>query len=277
MSDSTTADDETDFTGPPLRPPRHSADDGYSRALKFSFGIHAAFVALVLVKCLAFPGTAKPYIPSLRVDMVDLPDMLKKDMHNVPLNQDAKEIADALKNAEKEAKKIKPVEIPDQPKEKADPDELVLKPKKASDTDKLKNLKSALDRIKALSKIESESKSEKATKVIIKGNKISKGTSLSGDAKEAAQASYYDDLRAKLQENWALPVWIARQNFSAQVQVFIDPYGRVRSFRFMKTSGNDQFDSAIKKTLEDSQPFPRPPDDIASSLLVDGILVGFPL
>ena len=160
---------------------------------------------------------------------------------------------------------------------------MVLKPKHAQDTPEKpakreKKLTSALDRIRALEKIEDESKSEsRPSAAIVKGNKLSKGTSLSGDAKEAAEASYYDTLRSKLQENWELPVWIARQNLDAQVRVYIDPYGRVRSYRFMKASGNDQFDSAIKKTLEDSQPFPKPPDELASSLLVDGILVGFPL
>jgi len=278
VSDSATFDEDIEPATPPRRRPRHAAEEGYRRALTFSFGAHVLFIILVLVKSLIFPGTSQPYVPTLRVDMVDLPDMLKKDMQNVPLTQDSKAIADAMKNAENDAKKIKPVEIP--PVEKTDPDELVLKPKKAAEAPPKKDLMGALDRIKALSKIESESKSERPSHpsaTVIKGNKISKGTSLEGDAKEAAQASYYDSLRAKLQENWALPVWIARQNLDAQVRVYIDPYGRVRSYRFMKVSGNEQFDSAIKKALDDSQPFPRPPDDLASSLLVDGILVGFPL
>ena len=36
-------------------------------------------------------------------------------------------------------------------------------------------------------------------------------------------------------------------------------------------------DEAVKKTLTQSQPFPRPPEDLISSLLSNGILLGFPL
>lgn len=268
----------------PPRKPRHTSQEGYARAVRVSFALHGLFLALIIFKSLVFPSTPIPFAPTLRVDMVGLPDVLKKDLHNVP-SESSKEIAEALKHAESEAKKIKPVKIPDlakTPIEKADKDELVLKPKQAVEKhEKIREnrLKSALARIKALDKIEDsvEPPSPAKAAAVVKGNKVSKGSSLAGDAKEAAQASYYDALRGKLQENWALPVWIARQNYSAQVQIFIDAYGRLRSFRFTKPSGNAQFDSAIKKTLEESQPFAHPPDDLAASILTHGVLVGFPL
>ena len=154
---------------------------------------------------------------------------------------------------------------------------MVLHPKSSSKKDRELKLKGALARIKALNSISASENDKPQKSVIIKGNKLSQGASLSADAKESAEASYLDTLRTRLQENWELPVWISRQNMSAQVQVFIDSRGRVRSYRFIKASGNAQFDSAIKKTLEESQPFPSPPLDIASALLGDGILIGFPL
>lgn len=282
MSD--TVADDIPTPQPPPRRPRHDAEQGYARALQWSFGLHVAAIAAILVKSLVFPSAPKPYIPTLRVDMVALPDTLKKDLQNLPPTQSSKEIADALKQAELDAKKIKPIKLPDPPVEEAAPDEMVLKPKKTQPEAKDKGAKrekklmSALDRIKALARIEKELKRDSAKGgAIVKGNQISKGTSLSGDAREAAEASYLDELRARLQDNWSLPVWLSRQNLNAQVRVFIDARGRVRSFRFQKASGNGQFDSAIKKTLEDSQPFPKPPEGIAASLQVDGILVGFPL
>lgn len=184
-----------------------------------------------------------------------------------------------MKKAEVEAKKIKALKTP---VEKAAPDELVLKPKQAAHekpAKREKKLRSALDRIKALEKIEDSESTNKpvARSAIVKGNKLSKGTSLSGDARESQDSGYYDQLRSKLQENWELPVWIARQNLDARIRIYIDSNGRMRNYRFVKASGNDQFDAAIKKTLEESQPFPRPPEDLASSMLVDGVLVGFPL
>jgi outer membrane biosynthesis protein TonB len=277
---STAADSSPSFPEPPRRAPRHAAEQGYKRALQLSFGLHVAAILLVIFKTLVFPSKPKPYVPSLRVDMVALPDVLKKDLQNLPLTQSAKEIAEALKSAEKEAKKVKPIKLPDV--EKAEPDELVLKPKKVQpDAEKSakreKKLSSALDRIKSLAKLEKEIKSEaKAAGVIIKGNKTSKGSSLSGNAKES-DARYEDAVLSKLQQNWSLPVWLSRQNLSAKVRIFIDSRGRIRSFRFDQASGNAQFDAAIKRTLDESQPFPAPPESVASAMLVDGIALGFPL
>lgn len=271
---ATTADSPPSFPNPPRRPPRHVAEQGYSRALKVSFGLHVAAIVAIIFKSLIFPSKPKPYIPSLRVDMVALPDVLKKDMENLPLTQSSKEIAEALKHAEQDAKKVKPIKLP---VEKADPDEMVLKPKppKADTSAKRgKKLSSALDRIKALAKIETEIKPTSG--VVIKGNQISKGSSLSGNAKES-EARYEDSVLSKLQQNWSLPVWLSRQNLSAKVRIFIDARGRIRAFKFDQPSGNAQFDTAIKKTLEESQPFPPPPESVASSMLVDGIALGFPL
>jgi TonB family protein len=222
---------------------------------------------------------------------VGLPDVLKKDLTKVPPPASAQEIAEALKKAADDAKEVKPVKLPKDvkspEKEVADKDDMVLKPKKVvkkEETDNAKpdkakarasKNKSALDRIKALSKIAAE-ESEAKPSAVVKGNKVSKGTSLSGDAKEG-EANYLDAVRSLLQENWELPVWLARQNLSAHVQIRIDGQGRVRSYVFVKASGNAQFDAAIKKTIAASQPLPRPTEDVAASMLIDGILVKFPL
>jgi TonB family protein len=144
---------------------------------------------------------------------------------------------------------------------------------KKADVSREKRLKSALDRIKSLSKIQEEAPSS----LPMKGNKLSKGTSLSGDAVEAAEASYFDLVRDRLQAYWELPVWLQRQKLTAEVQIFIDSRGKLRNFRFTRSSGNEKFDEEVRKALTQSQPFPIPPEAIVSSVLVDGISVGFPL
>ncbi len=241
---------------------------------RWSIAGHLGIMLLVIIKSLVFPGVSTPYTPTLRVDMVDLPDALKKDMHGMPKTA-SKEMQEALKKAESEAKKIKP-QIS---KEVAAPDELVIQPKSASKQDtssREKKLKNALARIKSLSKIAPVSEEEAPNLAVVKGNKVSKGTSLSGDAREAAEATYFDLIRDRLHENWALPVWLSRQNLSAQVTIFIDAAGRLKGIRFSKSSGNAQFDEAVKKSISDSEPFPRPPAGL-SDLLANGIPAGFPL
>jgi outer membrane biosynthesis protein TonB len=265
------------MNAPPLSRPRLPSDRDYSVGLKWSFGAHIGVLALLLIKTVIFPSTTTPYVPTLRVDVVGLPDILKKDLKNAPISKD---ISDALKKAEQDAKQIKPAKLHPMPesKEMAKPDEMVLKPTPKSNKmskQREKSLRAALDRMKALASIAREE--EKTSSPVIKGNAISKGSSLAGDAKESDQANYYDAVLTQLQGNWALPVWLSRQNLSAKVQVFIDARGRLHGFQFVKLSGNAQFDDAVKRALQESAPFSPPPADVADSVLVNGIIFGFPL
>lgn len=253
-----------------------------SIGMKWSLGGHFFLILLILLKSLVFPDRITPYVPTLKVDLVGLPDVLKKDLANsVPHHQYNQEISRLLKKVEKEAKKTDTVSkaVP-KADLKVNKDEMLLKPKRYSEKKIEKKNLLALERIKALSKIQNsvEGQTEKIPKpMLVKGNQVSPGTSLSGEAKEALVASYYDVLRDQLKDNWTLPPWIARQDLSAQVRLYLDSQGKVLKFNFKKTSGNNPFDEAVKHAIEESQPFPAPPKELADSLISDGILVGFPL
>lgn len=262
------------MTTPP-RPPHDVSEKEFRSGLRLSVAAHLALALTVLVKCLVFPNTPIAYVPTLRVDIVGLPDILKKDMNSIP---STKEISDIVKKAEQDAKNVKPKPLPPMPKkEVAEPDELALNPKPQSakaEKDRERRLKAALDRMKALAKISGE---ERKSAPLIKGNKISKGESLSGLAKESDQSNYYDSVLMAVKGNWALPTWLSRQSLSAKVQVYIDARGRLHGYKFVKLSGNPQFDDAVKQALEQSQPFPAPPTALAANMLVNGIIFGFPL
>jgi len=247
--------------------------DPLSRALTVSAIVHGAVIAVVVLKSLIFPGKPVIYTPTLRVDMVGLPDITKKDLMD---------ISKALPKEAPEEKIVKP-----QVKEAVKEDELVLNPKKKKEKEKAKEkekdqlrenrMESALARIRALEKVREAARNEEEAAVVIKGNKVSKGTSLSGDAKEAAEASYYDLVKDRLIENWALPPWLARQKFAAQVMITVSAQGAVTSVKFLKLSGNAQFDEAIRTTLKDSQPLPEPPEAVLDTVESEGIVLGFPL
>lgn len=258
----------------PPRAPKHSSEVEINKGIKWSAIAHLALLAIIILKSLVFPGKPIVYIPSLRVDIVGLPDVLKSEKmlsKNAPTN--IEEMKKQLQEAETGAKNIK---IPPSAKEEIKKDDMTIKPlASASEKNRQKRLKNALSRIKALAKITGEQDS--AISQPIKGNMISHGSSISGEARETGKAGYLDTLRERLQDNWALPVWVARQRLSAQVQIHINSRGRLESFKFIKLSGNSQFDDAVKKTLIESQPFPLPPPDLVGRLISDGILVGFPL
>lgn len=258
---------------------RSGTDRDESFGISVSLILHLLIATVIIVKSLIFPSKPIAYIPSLRVDLVGLPDILKKDLSQ--LSRSTPDMAEALKKAEEAAKEIDPPKVKNEV-EPAAKDELVLKPKpQVQDVEdskkRIKKNQSALDRIKALSKIAQLDEADKKAPVLIKGNQISKGTSLSGEARENSQSGYYDSLRERFQESWALPIWLERQKLSAQVHIWIDASGRLLRYAFVKSSGNPQFDEAVKRTLTASQPYPAPPPDIRAGLASGGILVGFPL
>ena len=265
------------------------SSESYSRGLRYSLGAHGLILLIALLKSLVFPGNPIVIPPALRVDIVGLPDVLKKDLIKVPTAPAPDKPAPEEAKPHETIKELKPLppvkETVKQkpappPKEMAEPDEMVLKPRETTKT-REKKMKSALDRIRALEKIKDDLKGEtKKTKpsgMVVKGNQISKGSSLSPDARESAIASYYDTIRDRLQSNWALPVWLARQKLSAQINLKLDGAGRVSGLQITRASGNAQFDEAVRRAVQQSSPFPPPPADIAGSIAASGVQVGFPL
>jgi len=250
-----------------------SRNDQLGRAITWSLFVHGAIAIFIIIKSLVFPGAPIFITPSLRVDLVGLPDLLKKDLSQVSKTLPKPDIQ------EKAPTPVKPVA---QIEEAAKPEEMVLNPKKSLkktetklDKTKENKIQSALARIRALEKL--KDKDEEDDSVVIKGNQISKGTSLSGDARENAESGYYGLVRESLAEFWSLPPWLSRQKLVAQIEIRIDPAGTILSYRFVKSSGNPQFDEAILGTLRDAQPLPRPPKALLTSLSDNGIVVGFPL
>lgn len=256
---------------------RKTQQTEFSLGLKWSIIGHLILLLCVLVQNLIFPDNPVRYIPTLKVDLVGLPDVLKKDL-KIP-----QQVASDKQQTKPEAPSAKPVALNVSSKKEALKEVDKTNSQPSTQTIEKKN-KYALDRIKALAKITDtfkDTSGEDHTHVTksapLKGNKLSPGTSLSGEAKEAQSMAYFDLLRDRLQHNWTLPPWIARQNFAAQVQIYIDAHGRVRNYHFVKPSGSSPFDEAIKKTLEQSQPFPIPPQSYQATLISEGVLIGFPL
>jgi TonB family protein len=258
--------------------------DRLGSALTWSLVAHGGLALFIIVKSLVFPSDLVMVAPALRVDVVGLPDILKKDLSQVSKSLPQEALKEQLEAAAKQAKEVKPIDVPKEAP--ASKEEMVLNPKKVEKTEKVddakreKKLQSALARIRALERLkdkEETDREEAADAVVIKGNQVSKGTSLSGDARESMEAGYYDLVRERLVEFWSLPPWLSRQKLGAQVLITIDGAGNITSTKFVKQSGNPQFDEAIQGTLRDAQPLPRPPSKIASTVAREGIVVGFPL
>jgi len=250
--------------------PHQNQSELLKKFLIYSAVLHVLLFFYLAVKSVLFPSVPKEYIAALRVDLVGLPDQKKNEVVEPP------KPADAPKPVE--APKPKPVEL-SKPKVDTDldPGDYAAAKKKKKEEHKKKEkeaqkkLKAALDRIKALERIKAMTGEE------VKGNQISKGTSLSADAKTALEASYSDVVLERVRSNWELPKWLKEQKLSANVIIFIDARGQLKGVKFTKLSGNDQFDSEVKHTLQASAPFPLPPEGTTSDLSHEGIPLAFPL
>lgn len=122
-------------------------------------------------------------------------------------------------------------------------------------------------------------RSKKLQKLLFEGNKISKGSSISGRYQgDVAQFDQYVlNLPNLIRPYWKLPSFLKEANFKARIIVYINSNGRVIHHRFVSSSGNEEFDSRALKSINDSQPFPLPNAEIKDRLLSEGVILGFPL
>lgn len=253
--------------------------------------LHGSLITgLVLYHILGFEKP-KPVIPTLRVDLVGLPDHLKNQTPSLaPPGGGGQEgsVAEKLEQARKEAQNVKtPKVAPPSPPTDEEGMSLASKRKKQKPQKQKENkeaahqreerIKNALNRIKALSKIQESVKGTgTGSGSLIQGNQISRGNSLSGEAREGDSASYFDLLREHIQQNWELPLWLARKELSAKILLYLDSRGKVRKLVFTQFSGNHQFDEAVRKAVQASEPFPVP-DSSAAYYGLQGIPIYFPL
>ncbi len=224
---------------------------------KQSIVIHAVVVLAILgAMSVGLWKEPKIIVPALRVDIVGLPD---------------RKIVDLAPPAEE------PQKVPEvrntKPTPPVDDKVISLKESPKKEPTKKNQLKSAIDRIKALSSIEESTETrKKQTPTKYLGNKLSAGTSTSGDATEDGDA-YLGNMRDKLQANWNLPLWLSKQDLRATLNLILDRSGNIQQLRVATSSGNPQFDDYCLKTVRQSAPFSRPPDNWVGEV----IQLGFPL
>ncbi len=229
---------------------------------------HAVVLAVLTVRALVFPTEPIQIENTIRVDLVALPDK------NPQL-------------AEAEPMETKP-QTPPTPAPTVNPVKettAMTKPteSKAGIPKKVSATQAALDRLKALNKIEeSISEEEKKKKLAeiekarsIKGNMLAKGNSLTG-LNRIQYEKYFSEIKNHAMKQWNLPEWLAKGNYRTVVSVKIDDRGNVIEKRITQSSGNQQYDELALTSIERASPFPQPPEKFRDMLSERGMLLGFP-
>lgn len=232
-------------------------DDPLFPGFKQSVVIHTLVVLTIFIgMSVGLLKETKVIVPALRVDIVGLPD--RKIIDLTPPAEEPQNSTESTSTKPTPPTNEKVVSLKESPKK---------------EPTKKNQLKSAIDRIKALSSIEDSTPTrKKQTPTKYLGNKLSAGTSTSGDATEDGDV-YLGNMRDKLQSNWNLPLWLSKQDLRATLHLVLDRAGNIQQLRVATTSGNPQFDDYCLKTVRQSAPFSRPPDNWVGEV----IQLGFPL
>ncbi len=231
------------------------------------------------------------YQSYIQVDVVALPDQLMNERTNIdttapivdktetkPVVEENKQDPTTMTDPE-EAAKAEAVKKEAEMAEKKKAEEK----KKQAEAEKAAKEKKDAEKAKkeALKKAQQEADREAALKGLAKdgkkgrqklsGNKLSKGTAMSGNIGTAKEA-YTASVAQKIREHFNIFPWQKKKNLVTVVYIEINPNGRLKSKKLMKGSKDSVYDAAVLQAIEESQPLPIPED---MSLVADGLTLEF--
>ena len=224
-----------------------------------SLVLHGLVVLLVSGKYFMFPSEPITYIPSIKVDVVALPEKTKPEPAPEPAPP-APKPKPVVKKPEVTKPKPKPVA-------KKEPKKVNLDKNKKSEEIR----RNAIERMKALEKIKSQVQAEQQTETLVKGNRISPGTAMTGLTK-LDYNQYIGRLQQHAKANWAIPRWLAGSDLSADIRVYIDERGYVVRKELIRSSGDQSFDDSVVAAITNASPFPAPEDKFIDVVRVSGIV-----
>ncbi len=248
--------------------------------------IHALFVLAIIYSSKVFQqvmetrksANIKLVESSVRVDVVAMPKMTLKELKaigSVPLN-----------NGEPIAEE-KSADTPDNNNSKT---EFIKETKKKNFMDMLKNMaqkdvpkaKVGKKNVKKVGKGKSSTaglSDSELKQLILAGNKLSKGSSLTGGTGGSADAftQYISSLPDMIRPRWKLPSYLMDQNLKCRIRIFLNPTGRLLRAEIFESSGNPEYDRRALDAVKGSSPFPELAENFKSRGINGDIVLGFPL
>lgn len=198
---------------------------------------------------------------SINVDVVGLPNILKKDL--ATLSQD---------NIQKE--------------ETAEKDEMVLRDNTKIVKDKTKlvqELKKSIDdkenylkRIKIIKGLKQNNNSVTSSgKGMGSGTGNGDGSGQGTGSGEVVGSPYFTTIKELIRSYWNIPTWMRSEGLNAQITIRIGSNGELNSIELSKPSGDSDFDKLAFQAVKSAAPFTPPPPSI-KDLVDNGIVLSFP-
>ena len=185
---------------------------------------------------------------SIRVDIVALPDLPVK-----------KETA---------KKQEKPIVLPIETKKK--PETPKKEPEKQKNLKKEEEKHQPQDSQKTKQSEETKSEQKMDSEEANKGNQLVKGEK---DGEKTSNQEQLSEIRNYMRLvanqtkiNWNLPKYLTDIDLKTEIEIKINKKGDVTHKQIVSSSGNDFFDSFVLKAIENSTPYPSPPNSVRNAV-----------
>ena len=126
---------------------------------------------------------------------------------------------------------------------------------------------------------EANIREKKLGKLILAGNKLSSGMSLTGhtNSKELSELRLYmESLPLFIRPHWVLPSYLKEKGLQCRIRIFIAKGGRLLQATVVESSGDPQYDSHALQAIQKAQ-LPVPKDELLEELVQGMVVLGFPL
>lgn len=262
----------------------NTTSDEFSKSILISFLIHGCIILMFTIKAILLPNETFEFEPSMRVDLVALPDKIPSAISDSATPPEPPKPEEKVKPVKEELppppttqnKKVEEVKTPDGPTVNLKKEDKDKKPKAESAINKIRE-SMALDKIKQMLKDSKDtSKTQTAAQqATYKGNVLSPGTELTG-LNKLQHESYSSELDRHVKKYWSLPEWLAHKPYSAQVRIYLNEQGALINAKIVKSSGVKEYDDSVLESARKASPYPPPPPKFKDIVAVTGILFGFP-
>ena len=250
------------------------ASDHLARWITYSIAFHILMFICFSVRAFFSPSEEIKIEPTIRVDIVSLPD---RAFAKLP---------PSITAPPPEEKKLPPP--PPQPVAKPVAIQVPKPEPPKLDLNKNKhNQEAALRRLQALQKLQQapepeaapehkadQKEAETQSAPPVRGNVLSNGNGLKGVTK-LDDEQYTQTIQEHITRHWNLPQFLSSANLSALVRVFVDARGTLLKKVLVRSSNNPVFDQSAMQAVDSALPLPRPPDDLVNVVSVRGIDIDF--
>jgi TonB family protein len=205
---------------------------------------------------------------AVRVDVVGMPKFTLKELKSMEAAPALKSDSSIVNKAEDEQEVIKP-------------DDVVIE-KKVDLSKLLADLSKKKTETAPKAPVQEKSKfnSEKLKSLVLEGNKISTGTSLTGDVSSEELTlfeKYLGGLPDLIRVHWKLPSYLIDKNLRCRIQIFVGENGQLLKLSIYESSGVSEYDQKAIDAIRASAPFKKPDQKILSKVTSGSVILGFPL